>query len=511
MRSPRWILHPTLIAAAFVLEVALANKVEPAGFARALAIAILVGIGLTLVGWTIARDRWIGGLIATTLVLASISIVPFFFAGNALGGVLGDGAEVMLLGLAAFVVLAVPAMQRIRVRRGADPIRRPATFLLNRFTAVLVVVVVVFHAGPDLPGIVARALGPKEMVTVAPVADLPDIYVLLLDGYPRADVLQRRFGIDNSAFVSDLRDLGFDVGTANHSNYVFTQLTMASMFQMRYLQDVPELVPLIGQPGGHVNALRNALIDSPGFATLRAAGYQIVVTQPGYEHVALRGAADRVLEHGEMNDLERDVLKRTWLLDALGALLQTLYTGPPRDRVVNAFDDLVRLPTESRTQPIFAWIHVPVPHLPLVLDADGKPLKLDPRRFDGFDAAGFGMTDAEFAAAYAGEISYLNARVLSVVHALETESTHPDPVIVIMSDHGYATDVGDVQARLSNLFAAYTPQAPGLLADAPTPVNLLPILFDRFLGTDFPLSKERYFVTPSVTELLELTEVPNPG
>jgi hypothetical protein len=59
--------------------------------------------------------------------------------------------------------------------------------------------------------------------------------------------------------------------------------------------------------------------------------------------------------------------------------------------------------------------------------------------------------------------------------------------------------------------AAYTPQAPGLLAGAPTPVELLPILFNRFLGTDLPLSKDRYFVTPSVTELLEMTEVPNPG
>lgn len=78
--SPRWVLHPTLIAAAFVLEVALANKVEPAGFARSLVIAMLVGIGLTLIGWAITRNRWIGGLIASTLVVLSISIILFYFA-----------------------------------------------------------------------------------------------------------------------------------------------------------------------------------------------------------------------------------------------------------------------------------------------------------------------------------------------------------------------------------------------------------------------------------------------
>jgi hypothetical protein len=510
VRSPRWILHPTLIAAAFVLEVALANKVEPAGFARSLVIAVLVGIGLTLIAWAIARDRWIGGLIATTLVLMSVSIIPFYFVWDTFGGVLGPGSAAGLLGIALFAVLTVPLIQRMRVRRGAAPVRGPATFVLNRFAAILVGVVVLFHAGPDLPGLVADALRPGGRVSVAPVGDLPDIYVILLDGYPRADVLERRFRIDNSSFLDGLRKLGFDVGTDNHSNYVFTQLTLASMFQMRHLEDVPALAPLIGQPGGHINELRNALIDSPGFAALREGGYKITVTQPGYEHVALRAAADRVLEHGEMNDLERDVLKRTWLLDPLGVVMPTFFTDPPRDRVVHGFDDLVRLASEAHTQPTFTWVHVPAPHLPLVLDADGHALPLDPRRFDGTDAAGFGMTDAQFAGAYGNELAYVDGRVLEAVRALVASTVRADPVIVIMSDHGYNTDLADVQARLSNLVAAYTPSAPGLLANPPTPVNLMPTLFNRFLGTNYPMSADRYFLSPSIPQLLELTEVPNP-
>jgi hypothetical protein len=509
--APRWILHPALIAAAFVLEVALANKIEPAGFARALAIAILAGIGFTLVGWAIARDRWIGGLIATALILVNISIIPFFFAWQALRDTLGPTASLVAFGLVLFAAVATPAIQRIRVRRGAARIRGPATSGLNRFAAVLVIVIVAFHAGPDLPATVARALNPIQRGSVAPSSELPDIYILLLDGYPRADVLKRKFGIDNSAFLDELRSLGFDVGTRNHSNYVFTQLTLPSLFQMRHLEDVPELAPLIGTPGGHVNALRNALIDSPVLATLRDAGYRIVVTQPGYEHVAMRGAADQVLERGEMNDLERDVLKRTWLLDPLGAVVPTVFTGPPRDRTVHAFDDLTQLASGAGAQPTFTWVHVPAPHLPLVMDADGNSLPLDPRRFDASEIQGFGMTNEEFAAAYQGEITYLNARVLGAVRALTQVPGRPGPVIVIMSDHGYTYDLQDVQARFGNLFAAYTPQEDGLLADAPTPVNLMPILLNRLLGTDFSQSRDRYFLSPSVPQLLELTEVDDPG
>lgn len=508
--GPRWILHPALLAAAFVLEVALSNKIEPAGFGRALAVAVLVGIGLTLLGWAITRDRWLGGIAATALILVTISMLPLFFAWQGLRNTLGSAIASAVLALAVLGVAAAPAIQRLRVRRGARIIRGPFTAALNRFTAVLLIVTVVLHVGPDVPGQLADAFSRQEKISIAPLSELPDIYVILLDAYPRADVLERKFGIDNSDFLDDLRGLDFDVGTENHSNYVFTQLTLASMFQMRHLEDVNGLATLIGVPGPKVNALRNAAIESPTVATLRAAGYQIVAMQPGYEHAALRGAADRVLEHGEMNDLERDVLERTWLLDLLGALIPTIVTGPRRDRVVNAFDDLARLASESRSKPIFTWVHLPAPHLPLIMDARGEALPLEPRR-DANYADKFGMTDEAFAAAYGAELVYLNKRVLGAVRALQHPPGRPDPVIVIMSDHGYNYEVQDVQAMFGNLFAAYTPQQRGLLSPAPTPVNLMPILFNRFLGTEFSLSPDRYFIAPSVFQLLDLTEVGDPG
>lgn len=36
----------------------------------------------------------------------------------------------------------------------------------------------------------------------------------------------------------------------------------------------------------------------------------------------------------------------------------------------------------------------------------------------------------------------------------------------------------------------------------------MPLLLDRLLGTEFPLSPDRYFLSPTIPELLELTEVP---
>ena len=55
-----------------------------------------------------------------------------------------------------------------------------------------------------------------------------------------------------------------------------------------------------------------------------------------------------------------------------------------------------------------------------------------------------------------------------------------------------------------------TPQQPGLLADAPTPVNLMPTLLNAYLG---PSSRPRpTAISPrrGFRELMELTEVPDP-
>jgi len=55
--APRWVLHPTLLAAAWVLDIALANQVEPAGFVRSLLVAVAAATVLTLFAWAATGDR----------------------------------------------------------------------------------------------------------------------------------------------------------------------------------------------------------------------------------------------------------------------------------------------------------------------------------------------------------------------------------------------------------------------------------------------------------------------
>ena len=68
----------------------------------------------------------------------------------------------------------------------------------------------------------------------------PDIYLIVLDGYAREDVLRQHYKFDNSAFLDGLRGRGFQVSGASTANYNWTFLSLASFLNMDYLQ------PLLG-------------------------------------------------------------------------------------------------------------------------------------------------------------------------------------------------------------------------------------------------------------------------
>ena len=73
----------------------------------------------------------------------------------------------------------------------------------------------------------------------------PDIYVILLDGYARADALRQVFGVDESASSASSQERGFGVSSRALTNYPNTVQVLMAMFNMRLLADIPELQPVI--------------------------------------------------------------------------------------------------------------------------------------------------------------------------------------------------------------------------------------------------------------------------
>lgn len=66
----------------------------------------------------------------------------------------------------------------------------------------------------------------------------PDVYYIILDMYARDDILLERFNYDNSAFLQQLEEMGFYVAKCSVTNYNMTELSLASSFNMNYLDQL---------------------------------------------------------------------------------------------------------------------------------------------------------------------------------------------------------------------------------------------------------------------------------
>jgi len=63
----------------------------------------------------------------------------------------------------------------------------------------------------------------------------PDIYIVLLDGYPGYEQLKNGLGYDNDSFLVQLASRNFNTIRKTHSNYLFTPYSIASILNMEYV------------------------------------------------------------------------------------------------------------------------------------------------------------------------------------------------------------------------------------------------------------------------------------
>jgi len=488
---------------AFVLNHGLAEEVDSSLLARPLAVSVALAAGLSLICAAALRNRWRGAFVATIVMAVLFTTYPAYWLYSLFGPQVGLAIAGAALGLA----MAIAEVAFLRSQKAGRTIGLPPAGTLNGFSVMLLVVVLATNASSWLPD---ASAADTDVFPASSGAQTPDIVVILLDGYPRTDVLQRRLDVDDSEFLEALRIRGFEVASASHSNYVFTELTLPSMFQMRYLQGIPAIGRLVGSRGAFHRTLRQEAVGGGAFSTLRQAGYEIDISPPGWEHVSLRAAGDRVLDDGEITDFERGLLERTWLMDLITIAKPDLIVGSVRNRVVHAFDHIDAFAHEPATRPRFLFVHVPAPHFPLVVDQRGEALPVSARFLNAQTPAEMHLSREEYSRRWADELNYLHRRVLGAVEELQT--ARRPPVVIVMSDHGYTQEVqpDDPQARFGNLFAAYTPGASHVFHDTQTPVNIFPFLMNHYLGTRIPFSPDRFFLSPSPRDPLLLTEVSDP-
>ena len=481
-------LYPLMLALSTVFVAQTEIGISLAAVMRSALIAATLSVVLIALWWAITRDLALAGVIAAAMILVLRS-----------GGA-GPAVTAALLGVLCAGAVVWGS------RRSPEGWRPRGTGILNTIGAPLLVIAL----GGSLYAEVASvaSVPPAPELELDPSDPLPDVYVILLDAYSRADALERTTGFDNGEFIAELESRGLSISTDARSNFMYTAPSLMSFFDLGQMGAVGRSIRT------ERAALRpsDAINGSPAMDVLDRAGYTTFAAVARWERETLR-VADHVCGTEPINEFESHLIRETLIGRALDVFAPGWRAARDRSIVSAEFDCAANsADPQTSTGPRFSFSHVGSPHTPIIFDAAGgaapSDVYLDPLEVPASIAE-------QVDRAYVEQLEYINRETLRVIDRILEDSAEP-PVIIVMADHGSWFEIGtdydersDLRERYSILFAASTPGHPDLFPDDVSVGQVLPILLNAYFGTDIEVPESRYFFSRT-EDIFELVEIPDP-
>jgi len=324
----------------------------------------------------------------------------------------------------------------------------------------------------------------------------PDIYVIVLDGYGRQDVLQEIYDFDNSEFLSQLKTLGFFVADQSHSNYVQTAYSLASFWNFDYLNPWNSSYE-------YTQYLLAPIQNNRAFHLLGEIGYTTVSFENELQYAEIQTSAVYLSKFLPLNKFE-----------------SLLLVDSPVEPISNAFNLPIPIPNykthAQRIQyelstleeipvtipgPKIVYTHILAPHPPFVFDQDGNPI-LHEQPYSLWDETSYTGGLDQYRSGYREQVIFINREIIKVIRNILAKS-ETQPIIILMGDHGPASmfnwrldDPGCVWERTSNLYAILLPgqQTDRIVNPTFTPVNTFRVIFNTYFNTDLPLLEDRSYL-----------------
>lgn len=368
---------------------------------------------------------------------------------------------------------------------------RMGAFAISTTFAVALTAFLLVETFTASPSVVERQDSMPELV----LTETPDITLIILDGYGRADVMRELYEYDNSAFLSLLESRGFDVAERSTTPYSMTHLALPSLLEMSFVHE----------PGDHLSfsdqsAVRRIISgDNQVVDELANAGFQYVHAEADSRLHSCGRMVDLCLQ-GKLLDLTAfETLQRT----PVGPLLYPISGDPNTALNTTRIDTLRRgKPTDDSidpTEPTFTLFHLMLPHPPMFLDANCD-LRVN-RDLDGSTIPRDGASEELMEVrrgAWVDQVRCANDVVLDYLNQIGNED-----VVVIISDHGPDSlfsitadlDENQVLERLSNLTAIRLPdQCRGQMPSDVQLQNVFRVVLGCLAGREIELLPNKTFV-----------------
>lgn len=310
----------------------------------------------------------------------------------------------------------------------------------------------------------------------------PDVYVIIADEYAGRQELLDIFSFDDSAFYSALQSRGFHVVSNSASNYNATVYSMASLFNMDYIELSGKDLVTQGDMLLCRNIINNNNVghffENNGYSIHNFSFFDVQGQKKAITNYYFHPKS-RILNFGTfVNRFQRDVLPNYFSKKKWEAVEKNDYNND------EAVDSLLRkLVTTATGKPRFVYTHFTRPHQPYYVDRNGNFVNTWYDTRLGFEP---------IKKAYTEHVLYTNKRLLQLIDLILEKSAQP-PVILLASDHGFRQFPGGGEKKyyFMNLCSVYLPNGNYKnFYDGLTPVNTFRVILNSQFGQQLPLLKD---------------------
>lgn len=306
--------------------------------------------------------------------------------------------------------------------------------------------------------------------------DMPDIYQIIFDAHSGFDNEET---CDNN-FKKALEQRGFKIYTKCKSNYNRTMLSMPSMLNMDYMQNIIKDEPFFFK----IEQTSKYYADNKVWKLLKKSGYSLSVIN----HFLLSKLFRKSYFTNEdtiYTKQNTSSLKRLLIFSSIFKVNRKRIEEHKYCSIQSCLDFIYKHLKNLKNTPQYFFIHMLAPHLPYYFFENGNPIPTKERLCN---------------AHYFSYQKYTNKKIISLIDEIKI-NMKKNSIIILHSDHG----LHDTDEQFKVLCAIYYPQKYDNI-EIPqdvTLVNIFRYIFNQVFNTNEEILEDKLYETNDINFIVK--------
>ena len=320
-------------------------------------------------------------------------------------------------------------------------------------------------------------------------AEKPNVYHIILDEYTDNEILNKKFGYDNTEFLDFLKLKKFYVPEKIFSVSSSTPIELNSILNMEY----PKSSAWVSENYQKIN-------NNKVMLTFSENDYTIIETNSMMRYKNFSYVDENLCY--DQNFINSEFLDQLLNKSIIRYFMEKHQENTRRDTIKCTFDALIQIPNNF-DKPRYVFAHLYVPHPPFLFGKNGENITPDHREISG-------LQSWENPEGYKNQLIFATNEATKVVESiLENDSS---AIIIIQGDTGTLTGRNhESEETFDDVYQAHSILYAIKISDNVTPeiinpVNTYRIIFNHLFDSNYDYLETSNFEMNQNGELIDITE-----